>query len=391
MEGKVILEPPDFSLVVGGPLYQLFRKAHLSGAGLEFEGRRVLVIALTAWLPLLVLSILEGHAIRGIKIPFLYDVEAHVRFLVALPILVGSEVLVHSRIRLAPKRFLERGIVIEEDVPKFKRAIDAGMRIRNSVLVEIVLILVVYSLGLYLRRQIATSVPSWYSNGGLGWNLTKAGYWYEFISIPIFQFILLRWYLRLFIWFQFLWRVSRLNLNLIATHPDRAEGLGFLGNVSYAFGPILFAQGTLLAGLIASRVLYDGKDLMSFKMEALGMVGFFMALILSPLLVFTPKMAKAKRQALSDYGKLGSQYVQDFDGKWIRGGAGNEELLGSADIQSLADLGNSFSVIAETRLVPFGWKDMTRLAIATAAPLIPLSLTVISFEELVTRLLKIII
>src|SRR5664279_1124262 len=81
-------------------------------------------------------------------------------------------------------------------------------------------------------------------------------YWYEIVSIPIFQFVLLRWYLRFFIWFQFLWQVSKLDLHLIPTHPDRAGGLAFLGKSSYAFSPILFAQGALLAGVIASRVLY---------------------------------------------------------------------------------------------------------------------------------------
>jgi len=94
---------------------------------------------------------------------------------------------------------------------------------------------------------------------GGSWNLTPAGLWYVFVSIPIVQFLLLRWYLRLFIWFRFLWHVSRINLHLIPTHPDRSAGLAFLGKSAYAFGPILFAQGAMLAGLVGSRVLYRGK------------------------------------------------------------------------------------------------------------------------------------
>jgi len=78
---------------------------------------------------------------------------------------------------------------------------------------------------------------------------------------------LLRWYLRLGIWFQLLWRVSRLNLRLLPTHPDHAGGIGFLGMSSYAFAPILFAQGTVLAGLIASRIFYQGESLMSFRLS----------------------------------------------------------------------------------------------------------------------------
>ena len=257
---------------------------------------------------------------------------------------------------------------------------------------EVALLILVFTLGLWVwRNQIATGIASWYATSdGSQWRLTAAGYWYAFVSIPIFQFILLRWYLRLFIWFQFLWRVSKLNLSLIATHPDRAAGLGFLGFSTYAFAPILFAQGALLAALIASRVLFDGQDLMGFKMEAAGLVVFLTSFILSPLVVFTPHLSRAKRSGLRAYGRLGNRYVQGFEKKWIDGGASSEEeLLGSGDIQSLADLGNSFAVVQETRLVPFGVKDAGRLVAATAAPLLPLTLLVISLEELVRRLLKI--
>ncbi len=273
----LLAEHPDFSLVLGGPLFQLFRRAHLSGDALELVRRRIVVIAVVAWLPLLLLSVIGGHALGGtVRVPFLYDIEAHVRFLIALPILVVAELIVHSRIRPAVQKFVERRIVVPEDMPKFQAAIDSAMRVRNSVTVEVALLILVYTLGLWIwRSNIAAEAASWYAmREGSQLHLTVAGYWYAFVSIPIFQFILLRWYLRFFIWFQFLWRVSRLNLRLIATHPDRAAGLGFLGQSTYAFGPILFAQGALLAGLIASRIFYEGQNLVAFKMEAGGFPGF---------------------------------------------------------------------------------------------------------------------
>ena len=386
-------DKPDFSLVLGGPLFQLWRRTCMSGDALEWARRRVVVIALITWLPLLVLSIIQGHALSGIKIPFLYDIETHVRFLVALPILVGAEMIVHSRIRPAVSRFVERRLIVDEDLPRFNAAIASAARVRNSVFVEAALLVLVYPLGLWVwSTQIATGIPSWYSLSGGSLQFTLAGYWFVLISIPIFQFILLRWYLRFFNWFWLLWQISKLNLRLNATHPDRAAGLGFLASASYAFAPILFAQGAQLAGLIASRVLYDGQQLLSFKMEAAGLIVFFMLFILSPLLVFSPHLNRAKRKGLREFGALASQYVQDFDEKWINGRAPRQEqLLGTGDIQTLADLGNSFGAVADTRLVPFGMKDVMRLAAATAAPLLPLCLTIFSLEELITRLIKILL
>src|SRR5277367_3172632 len=263
----ILQEPPDFSLVLGGPLFQFYRRAHLSGAALELLRRRVLVISLTAWLPLAVLAAIEGHFRGGHGLTFLGDIESHVRFLVALPLFIVAELLVHDRIRPVIKLFMKRRIIAPEDTPKFYAAVEAALSARNSPWLELALLLFAFFVGhMFWRHRVALEAPTWYSSPDeTGLHSTLAGYWYSFVSIPIFQFIFLRWYLRLGIWFLFLWRTSRLKLQLMPAHPDRSGGIGFLGTISYAFAPILFAQGTLLAGLIASRIFHQGQTLMSFK------------------------------------------------------------------------------------------------------------------------------
>jgi hypothetical protein len=386
-------EPPDFSLVLGGPLFQLYRRTHLSGDALELLLRRVLAITLFAWLPLLLLSLLDGRAFGGaIKIPFLSDIEAHARFLIALPMLIAAELVVQRRISPLVRRFVERRIVESEDLLRFTIAVNSALRARNSVAVEVTLLVLVYTLGLWIwRSQVALGAATWYSMPeATHLNLTLAGYWYMLVSVPIFQFILLRWYMRLVLWFRLLWQISRLNLHLTAAHPDRAGGIGFLGKSSYAFAPILFAQGALLAGLIANRVLYEGRSLISFKMEAAGLIGALVLFILGPLVMFTPLLDRTRRKGSAEYGLLANRYVFGFEEKWIRSGAPEmSELLGTGDIQSLADLGNSYAIVGEMRLVPFGLYDIARLAAATAAPLLPLTLTIFSLEELLTRLFKV--
>lgn len=392
MEPNYLEEPTDFSLVLGGPLFQLFRRSHLSGTSLEMLRRRVLVITLIAWLPLLALTTFSSPAGTGSRLSFFRDVEMQVRFLIALPVLIGAELLVHLRIRPMVRRFVEGRLVLPEDLPRFYKAIQSAVKLRNSVSAEIGLLLFVYIFGLWLwNSRVAVEGATWYALAGGRWHLTAAGYWYVFVSIPIVQFILLRWYMRLFIWFRFLWHVSRINLKLIPTHPDRCGGLAFLGKSAYAFGPVLFAQGALLAGVVASRVLYRGESLLSFKLQIGAFIGFFVLAILGPLLMFSPRLANAKRKGLAEYGVLAQRYVACFEQKWIfQERPANEELLGSADVQSLADLGNSYSMVREMRAVPFGLDDIARLAAATAAPLTPLLLTVFSPEELIMRLIKVV-
>lgn len=394
MSRSEILEAhPDFSLVLGGPLFQLFRRAHLSGDALELLRRRVIVISCIVWVPLLLLSTFSGHALgNAVAIPFLYDIEAHVRFLIALPMLIVAERVVHRRVRNVVRQFVERRIVTAQEMPKFDQAIESTLRLRNSVIAEVVLLVVVYTLGTWVwRNEIALEAASWYAFAdATQLHLTPAGYWYVFVSLPFFQFLLLRWYLRLFLWFWFLLRVSRLDLHLMPAHPDRTAGLGFLSGSTSAFTPFLAAQGVVLAGLAASQIFYAGHDLMSYKVEIVGYLSFFIAVMLTPLTVFIPRLARAKRQGKRDFGKLASRYVEGFEEKWLHGaGPADETLLGSGDIQSLADLGNSYTVIQEMRLAPFGLKDVVRLALIGATPFLPLTLTIFSLEELVSRLIKV--
>lgn len=392
MSTPALESEPDFSLVLGGPLFQMYRRTHLSGDALELLHRRMIAISAVAWLPLLVLSALHGAA-GGHAVPmtFLEDIETHVRFLIALPILIAAEIVVHRRIRFAVSQFVERGIVPSEQMPEFRDAIDSTMRLRNSVVVELALVALVYTLGLWIwRHEIALTVTSWYAiDDGAQVRLTPAGYWNVFVSVPIFQFILLRWYLRFFLWFWFLLRVSRLRLRLLASHADRAAGLGFLGVSINAFALVLLAQGTMLAGLIANQIFHAGGNLMNFKVEILAFLAFFVAVALIPLTVFTPHLVRAKRQTAREFGLLVSRYSNEFHRKWVENGApADEPLLGSSDIQSLADLGNSYSVVRETRLVPFSLKDVSRLAAISAVPFLPLLLTLFSLEDFATYVLK---
>jgi len=385
-------EGHDFSLVLGGPLFQLLRKSHLEGDDLELLNRRLLTITLVVWLPLLLLATLGSTAGNVGRLSFVRDVEVHVRFLIALPVLIAAELIVHLRLGAVVRRFVERRIVSLEDLHRFEGAIESAVRLRNSITVECSLLLFVYTVGLWVwNSRVGLNRATWYAMPGGRWHMTSAGFWYVFIGIPIVQFILLRWYLRFLIWYRFLWQVSRIDLHLVPTHPDRCAGLAFLGKSVYAFGPILFAQGAMLAGVVASRVLYRGESLLSFKLQAGGFVAFFVLAILGPLLMFTPQMARAKRKGLADYALLAQRYVDSFEQKWVgHEVAPSEELLGTGDIQSLADLGNSYAVVREMRPVPCGLEDITGLAAATAAPLVPLLLTIFSPEELIMRILKVV-
>ena len=157
----------------------------------------------------------------------------------------------------------------------------------------------------FWRQYVAISASTWYASPTAnGLKLSLTGTWYAYVSLPCFQFLLVRWYYRIFIWARFLWQVSRIELSLVPTHPDRVGGLGFLSNVVYAFTPLAVAHGAMVSGTIANRILYTGAALTDFKVEIVVLVLFMACVILGPFFVFSPQLAAAKRTGLREYGTL---------------------------------------------------------------------------------------
>ncbi len=161
-----LMETNDFSLVLGGPLFQLMRRAHLAGDTLQLMRRRIIALAMLAWAPLLLLSLVQGYAWgNSVKMPFLCDIDVHLRFLIALPLLIVAELVVHQRMRPVVGLFLERGLIPIAARNQFDAAVAAAMRLRNSVKAELLLISIVYGVGVLFvwRTQVALDVTSWYA------------------------------------------------------------------------------------------------------------------------------------------------------------------------------------------------------------------------------------
>lgn len=391
-----ISEPPkDFSLVLGGPLYQLLRKSRLSDNGLNLLKRRLIVIPMLVWLPLLFLSIIQGNAWSGVEVPFIKDIELHIRFLAVMPMLIGAEMIVHQRMRRLISNFLDRQLIPEADMGRFRGAIESALKLRNSVMSEVLMIVFVYAFGILVvwKSYVGLNIDTWYASIVDGHrDLNLAGYWLVLVSLPFFQFLMIRWYFRIFIWVRFLWKVSRIKLNIIPTHPDRIGGLGFLANIIYAFSMLAMAHGTLLSALMANRIFFRGERLIDFKFDILLMLIYLFIILVLPLFVFSAQLAAAKREGLREYGELAQRYVRAYDQKWLRGGAEKQEqFIGSSDIQSLADLGSGFEVVSNMRFLPVNKQTLMQLAGWTLLPILPLLLTIMPLEDLLKRLFSLIL
>ena len=218
------------SVIEGGPLDRLQLRLGLMKLQRPLIARRALVFSLVAWLPLLILSALQRTLLTNVMIPFLYDPSAHIRFLLSVPVLIVAEVVIGPRIVAATSHFLTSGLIPEDRYRDFDTAIVDAIRLRDSTLAEGIILAITYFGAFVSIRFLSATVSTWHSlvtESGHGF--TFAGYWYALVALPIYQFLIYRWLWRTFIWCRFLRRVSKLDLQLIPTHPDQAAGLGFLG------------------------------------------------------------------------------------------------------------------------------------------------------------------
>jgi hypothetical protein len=379
----------NFSLIVGGPLYQMWLRSRLLKPPIELLRRRIVFSIVVTWLPLLVLTLLAGTAVTGVEVPFLYNFDVHARLLLAMPLLIAAEVMVHRRMVVTVNQFLVRNIIAREDRERFHEIVTSTMRWRNSRMVELVILVYSSTIGYWVWRQgISLHIGTWYnSTGAAGEQLTAAGWWYAFISLNLFRFLLLRWYYRFILWCVFLWRVSRLPLQLTGLHPDRAGGIGFVGGSVRAFVLLMLAHTVTISGAMADLILHQGAGLPQFQMEILAVIVLLMAAMLLPMTFFVFALNRAKRQGTREYEILAMEYTKEFHSKWIlRKAPAEEQLIGSADIQSLADLGNAFEVVRGMRMLPISRNSIISLAVMIALPFVPLVFTMFPVDELVARL-----
>lgn len=383
----------DFSLVIGGPFYRLLIRSHMIETESHHAYRRAILLVLITWLPLLVLSAMQGVAAGStVKVPFLFDIAANVRFLIAGPLLIIAEIIIDPRTKAIVKHFVNSGLIREEDREDFESLVKEASKLLDLALVEatLLIIIVIFSISGFRLESLSGDISTWHElASGSVHKATLAGWWFAVISRPFFQFLMLRWLFKLGIWYWCLWRVSKLNLRLIPTHPDTAGGLGFLGSGQAQFGIIAFAFSIIFAAALGQRIIFGGEQLLSYKIIIVAYVVLQLILFLGPLLVFTPLLLKAKRRGLLDYGVLAAKYTQSFDNKWVKGNVPEgEPLLGSSDIQSLADLFNSFQIVRSMRTFPFTRDNIIFIVAASVIPMLPLVLTVIPMEEILLRILK---
>lgn len=395
-EKRVAAEPislpsrTELWVVQGGPLDRLQFRLGLMERQRPKIVRRSVIFALLAWVPLLILSAVQGTLLANVRVPFLYDPSAHVRFLLSVPLLILAEVVIGPRIVAAASHFITSGLIPVEKYQDFDAAVVEGLRLRDSSVAEFVILGITY-LGAFVSITfLSAHVSTWQSLASeSGHRFTWAGYWYALVSIPIFQFLVYRWLWRTFIWCRFLRRVLKLDLQLIPTHPDRAGGLGFLGETQRLFAIFIFAYAATISAVASREVLFDKVPIQTYKIPVAALIVLMLLFFLAPLFMFAPALLRTRRKALHEYSRLACTLGRLYDRKWVQAMTpAAESILSTSDNTSLANYSRDYELVDRMRVFPFDPRMAVGLALAGLVPMVPLLATVMPMQEIFKLVLK---
>jgi hypothetical protein len=373
--------------MIGGPLHRLGALLRLVNVETGHSVHLGIAIAAILWLALTALAFIEGIQDRIFSLSV---IGGHARILIAIPLLFLCESAINPHLRRFTDGLISGRVVSGPSEEALRNEIQRFNRRVRSPLAELAIVLIAVA-SFWAPADAVLPGATGTEGASAPAELPLAAQWYWIVCLPVFRFLIFRWAWRLVLWWIFLWRVSRLDLNLLATHPDRAAGLGYLSSVHGAFVSLIAAISFIIAAALAEDIVLTGVTLKELYPMIAAVLVADAALFVAPMYMFISNLRGARSRGLITYMDLASGYVNAFDRKWVHGAPRDEPLLGSPDIQSLADLSSSIAIIEETRIAPVSHALFIRFGLWALIPLSPLLLFEFPLDELAARALGMLI
>jgi hypothetical protein len=372
---QLVSEIGNFSLL-GGPLHRLGARYALVRGDTNTVPLG-LALGWILWLVLVFLALAQGAT----KIFSLPVVAVHARLLLALPLLFVAETALDAKFREFVVLLVRSGVAGERALPELETVAGRLLRWKNSWLPDATSLVAAAALSLLWVRMRLTGESAHESSQALA-AMPLAATWYWFVCLPLFRFLMFRWAWRLALWWVLLGRLVKIDLELQPDHPDRAGGLGYLETVHTRFATLALAISIIVSATFAEDIASGRTNLKTIYPALFVTLLIDVVLFVAPLCVFALKLRACQENGLRDYTTLSSLYVRAFERKWIGGEGPQEPLLGTPDLQSLADLSNSVTVVRNMRLAPI---SMRLFVIIGAAALTPMALLLL-FDYPLTQL-----
>lgn len=385
MESGTAQTGTRFSLVVGGPFYRVLKRLGLIEAD-GLSGRRTAItLAMLAWLPPAILAAAQSIAEASNQgWGYFTDLTVPARFLIAIWAMVITERYADSRFVILARQFRSSHLLAREDQAAFEKALITADRRSSSALAEcIFLVMAFVSSGRTLDLVVSII--------GLGWegtfveghsHLSWAGLATRYVSNPLFIFLVLRWAWWFIIWAVLLFRISRLPLQLIPLHPDRAAGLGFLSIYPSVFSGFAFALSCVISTAILKDLAFEKHSPDIVWMAIAGWMIINLLTFLGPLLVFVGPLYAVRERALLEYGRLATRRHLVMHLQWTSNRENKQDNLENPALPSASELNTSLQSIREMGYAPIDRGTVFQIIAAAGIPMFAVVITLVPMDDL---------
>ncbi|MCV3739040.1 hypothetical protein OCK02_22970 [Rhizobium sp. TRM96647] len=387
------VEIADYLAYRGGPFFELQKRLGLLRRDALNARRRALIYVAIAWLVPLLLALPDSLRLRPFGMTYVTDVGLWGRFVLAIGAVVLAEEQVEERLRVKLQHFKAAPLITPESMPAAARAVNRALRLRNSRIAEAVCLVIAYALSAWaLRYELKGDSYFWAaSSSEAGRHITLAGWWALLVSLPLFWFLVLRGFWRHFVWAQLLRVIARLELRLVASHPDGKGGLAFLADYPNAYMTFMFGLSCAIAASFGQHI---SAETLSVKMLTTVM-GAWLVLVLGffayPLSAFARPLRRLREDTMLAAAALATQRQRQDERKIL---SRNIAADGTAEPSADTDIPDPAKLFEAARKLKGGLLSRTAVLPLSAMALLPFAvvgLTQISFEDVLSLVKKLLL
>lgn len=365
-----------------------YRRLHLAPANGLGTVRRAVFFAALTWLPIFVWSQVAAPATMadsGESLMRHYGV--HVRCLLAIPLLVLAEGMLNNVVKHIVSSFITSGTVPPGERPAFDRTLEDLRRMRDASLPWVLVIGLALAWMLVDRPDPKEDTMAWATagDGGLGFG----GWWFAYVARPIFMAMVLGWLWRMVLLAVWYWRVGKLDLSLVPSHPDRTGGIAFVEKLPGAYMLVSLAISSVVVSRWAHLITQHDATLESFKLPAATLLALWTLLALLSLLALAPKLFVTRKGALHAYSALVGEQGRLVHRRWILHEAVDDApILDAPEIGPVADAASMYDAVKRMRIVPIGKTAMIKILLPVVVPMVVVAALQIPLKTMLLDLLK---
>lgn len=383
------VDTPDrgFSLVQD-PVLHLQRALRIVPPDQFAPLRRAIVLVIFTWAPIMVWAAFTGHLHPSVQDEsILRHLGVHVRCLIGIPLFILSEPFADRVMRIVIGNFSTCGLIRDDQQGALSSVLRSIERLRDSRLVYVIILVIVVASALVARRTWLTEDADavvWSPGGSLDFG----GSWALFVVRPLFLFMMLSWLWRLILTWILFRRISKLDLQLVPSHPDRVGGIGFVRLHSAAFSMVVFAISSVACAAVAHQMLAHGVKIAELQPLLIFLVVLLVVLFALPLSAFSSRLRRTSLRAQFEYGTLAGRHVRALHARWIDGKKVEDDVLSAPEIGPAADVFTLFQMATRMQLVPFGKAQIASILIPAALPALLVVALEVPLGELVLKLIQ---